>query len=99
MTDYTFIHSYIDPFIHSFVCTYEDINLPFVIIQGKGGELGYYTLHQFVQGLFMGHYKLWPICRHKQLNECINIDDMLQAYGRNIQPPQAMGPFLFLPPP
>ncbi len=96
-TDHTFIHSYIYPFIRSFV--HVAFNLPFERIQGERKAPGYYTLHQFVQGVFMSHYKLWPICRQKQLNECINIDDMLQAYGRNMQPPQAMGPFLLLPPP
>lgn len=35
----------------------------------------------------MGHYKLWPIVRHKQLNERINIDDVLRAYGRNMPHP------------
>lgn len=64
------------------------------------GEVGgCYTLRQFAKGEFMGYYKLWPICRHKQLNECINIDDMPQAYGRNIRPPQAIGPPLHLPSP
>lgn len=97
VTDHTLIHSYIGPSIHSFV--YEGINLSFEITQGrKGGASGYYTLHQFAR-LFMSYYKLWPICRHKQLNECINIDDMLRAYSRNIRPPQAIGPFLLLPPP
>lgn len=62
-------------------------------MQVKGGASGCHILHQFVHKVFMSYHKLWPICRHKQLNERINIDDMLQAYGRNIRPPQAIGPF------
>lgn len=67
-----------------------------VVKEGRHGAIQCIKLSQVV---FMSYYKLWPIYTHKQLNECINIDDMLQANGRNIWPPQAIGPFLSLPTP
>lgn len=45
----------------------------------------------------MDSCKLWPA--DKQLNECINIDDMLQAHGRDIQPPSGYRLILRSPPP
>lgn len=39
----------------------------------------------------MGYYKLLSICRHKQLNECINIDDMLQGLWQEYTTPSGYG--------
>lgn len=39
----------------------------------------------------MGRYKLLSICRHKQLNECINIDDMLQGLWQEYTTPPGYG--------
>lgn len=87
-------HKYHHRDTHGFIISIFSFACGTRIILGVASEC--YTLHQFSKEEFMDSCKLWPA--DKQLNECINMDDMLQAYGKDIRPPLAVGWFWDLPP-